>query len=221
MVTTFLTEIPQRVGGSWSFRNSAKHFDDKRLGNQRREAWQLYKTVRRLEYARKLFRTNNTLNITRRIKTAQNRGYFFMWKEERGAWYRTYNKPIVLGFADKWSRDGHHILYKDQKYKESEICLPKDILLTGGYMSHPATTMWIGYSDALLAYLCDHIDEWIDRGRANTMKIDRPQNFDLPAWCQDIDVIVSHRGRLCEKLPDHYLTIWPDVAPRNNYIWPE
>ena len=42
----------------------------------------------------------------------------------------------------------------------------------GGWVNHPAVTMWRGYKDALAVYHNEMIDEWVARGYNNTMAKD-------------------------------------------------
>jgi Pyrimidine dimer DNA glycosylase len=117
-------------------------------------------------------------------------------------------------------------------------------LATGkGWIHHPATKMWAGYEVTLLDYLDEIRYEAHDRGIKTDTNwnaildifanhTDLYKNTKLPWWwnnpfIQD-NIIVTHRGRLYIKDPEHYHQYeWEGEIYRNyvcctrcNYYWP-
>lgn len=94
---------------------------------------------------------------------------------------------------------------------------------TAAWKNHPAVRMWKGYEEALKHYhnLC--IDEWVNRGKNNTMeRIPVKWNdIKLPKWLFDSRLIISHRCNLLRKDFDYYVQKFGDKydvdAP---YWWP-
>lgn len=91
-----------------------------------------------------------------------------------------------------------------------------------GWKNHPAVKMWKGYENALALYMNAMIDEWIERGYKNTMKIeeidDTPPKF--PWWFNWEPLHKSHKASLNRKDPNYYHF---DVEPcfmNHGYIWP-
>jgi hypothetical protein len=100
--------------------------------------------------------------------------------------------------------------------------------VTLGFASHPAVRMWVGYTSALKMYINASIEEWIKRGFTNTMK-----TYDVdvdtiihPWWRMHglSPVILSHIFSLKRKEPSFYdkITI-PQVLAKwkeHGYSWP-
>lgn len=92
----------------------------------------------------------------------------------------------------------------------------------GGYASHPATLMWKGYEDALIAYSNTMIREWIRRGYNNTMKIlPEAPSYILPIWFGNPAFHSSHRAALLHKDFTYYSKFRWTEKPELNYIWPK
>lgn len=98
-----------------------------------------------------------------------------------------------------------------------------------GWINHPATRMWRGYEEALLAYQAATCHEWTGRGYVDTClaktsavieAYEGPLTYALPPWWGDYDVHASHRANLVRKMPEHYGPIWPDIKPVEGYVWP-
>ena len=92
----------------------------------------------------------------------------------------------------------------------------------GGWVNHPAVTMWRGYQDALALYHNVVIDEWISRGFQNNMPyLALPKDgIRLPLWLGDERVHSSHRSNLIRKAPDWYAAFGWLEASDLNYYWP-
>jgi hypothetical protein len=122
------------------------------------------------------------------------------------------------------------VLDRQRLGKQRVECLQllKALTTGGGWANHPATRMWRGYTDALVAYGTAVCDEWTERGYRDTCR-DKilayevggsAGNYLLPAWWGDPDVHASHRSNLLRKDPVWYgLYDWsePDTLP---YVWP-
>jgi hypothetical protein len=94
---------------------------------------------------------------------------------------------------------------------------------TAAWKNHPAVRMWKGYEEALKWYHNLSIDEWIHRGKNNTIKT-IPTAFEkmiFPSWTFDPRLLISHRCNLLRKDFDHYVKSFGDKydvdAP---YWWP-
>ena len=103
-----------------------------------------------------------------------------------------------------------------------------------GWKNHPATAMWRGFTEALVAYGVTVCDEWTRRGRADAV---RPALLEfgggtslgedelgrrgrLPPWLGQPDFHASHRSSLLAKLPAHYGGRFPDATADLPYVWP-
>ena len=89
----------------------------------------------------------------------------------------------------------------------------------GGWINHPATKMWSGYSDALALYQNVMIDEWVDRGYQNTMKYLPINKIIFPWWLGKEDLHASHRSNLLKKDPEFYGRYNWTESRNLNYVW--
>ena len=90
---------------------------------------------------------------------------------------------------------------------------------TGGWVNHPAVTMWRGYKDALALYHNEMIDEWVSRGYNNVMAKLPVWAVEVPWWWGDELLHASHRSNLLRKDSDFYGQYdWTE--PDNlEYVW--
>jgi hypothetical protein len=104
------------------------------------------------------------------------------------------------------------------------------VLPTYGWQSHPAMQMWRGYVPALTRYALDMVDEWTDRGNADST---RPLITEfapeaalagaalaMPSWMGNEALHLSHRSNLVRKAPEFYAPLFPGVADDLPYVWP-
>ena len=105
-----------------------------------------------------------------------------------------------------------------------------------GWRNHPAVTMWVGYTDALVAYGAAVTDAWIRAGFGDTVL---PKLLEflgspplrtqkelaaaglLPPWIGNRRLHRSHQAALVRKDPAHYGPLFPGVDPALPYVWPE
>jgi len=92
-----------------------------------------------------------------------------------------------------------------------------------GWKNHPITRSWDGYTNALKHYCNIMINEWVRRGKNNTMslyKIDTLVIF--PSWFINPKIHYSHMARLIQKDPIFYKDkfIYPPEYNNFGYIWP-
>lgn len=105
-----------------------------------------------------------------------------------------------------------------------------------GWRTHPAVTMWVGFTEALVTYGVAITRCWIDRGFSDTVL---PQLLEfsgsapprsqetlaaageLPDWLGWELLHVSHQAALVRKDPDYYGPLFPDADPDVQYVWPE
>lgn len=96
-----------------------------------------------------------------------------------------------------------------------------------GWRHHPVSKMWFGYSATLALYMNCMIQEWINRGFNNTMKLsDLPDKEVVicPPWLGNDKYHSAYRAILLAKNYEHYskfgwkeipnLSIWPYPVPR-------
>jgi len=123
-----------------------------------------------------------------------------------------------------------------QRVETFQILKGIHLLSTGekyGYQNHPASTMWHGYEKALLHYYNCCIDEWVKRGKNNTME-KAPEQKDIvyPWWFGWNAFHKSHQASLLRKEPEFYGPIFrnidnfgteeylDDYYLDKGYIWP-
>lgn len=105
-----------------------------------------------------------------------------------------------------------------------------------GWRTHPAVTMWNGYTAALVTYGVVITQQWVASGYTDTVMPQllefivpaplRSQSQlaaagDLPPWLGWAQLHRSHRAALLRKDPDHYGPLFPDDDPDQPYVWPE
>lgn len=89
------------------------------------------------------------------------------------------------------------------------------------WKSHPALKMWIGYLDGLKYYYNCCVNEWIKRGKNNTMEIySIPSKIDMPWWINWDRLHYSHQAMLNRKEPSYYSFSVPSEYMKRGYIWP-
>jgi len=105
-------------------------------------------------------------------------------------------------------------------------------LSTAGWQHHPAVRMWKGYESALWHYTSIMCQEWEYRGFrsercnehlhqiAEILDIEHQTGIEHPWWLGTEALHLSHRQNLVRKMPEHYGPLWPDVEPREGYVWP-
>lgn len=95
---------------------------------------------------------------------------------------------------------------------------------SGGWISHPATHMWRGYSDALALYINTCLDEWkINRKRRHSYEkipIVDETNIKMPPWFGKEEFHASHRSNLLRKDPFYYEHFGWTEGPGLPYVWP-
>jgi hypothetical protein len=98
-----------------------------------------------------------------------------------------------------------------------------------GWQNHPATNMWRGHEQTLVAYGLTICEEWIRRGYKDTClqkMLDIQElhhenwNASQPSWLGDPALHISHQSNLLRKNPDHYSAYFENVSPDLPYIWP-
>ena len=95
---------------------------------------------------------------------------------------------------------------------------------SGGWVNHPATTMWRGYPEALALYINACLDEWkISRKRNHSYEkipIADEKNVKMPPWIGDERVHSSHRSNLLRKDAFYYEQFGWTEGPGLPYVWP-
>jgi hypothetical protein len=108
-----------------------------------------------------------------------------------------------------------------------------------GWRRHPAAAMWSGYEEALVRYGLAICSVWCGAGHADTCGATLAADLaagtgittvrtqaklrvagDLPPWLGEPAFHRSHQSALLRKDPDHYGSIFTDVADDLPYVWP-
>lgn len=109
--------------------------------------------------------------------------------------------------------------------KQRVECLQIYQALTGkstGWINHPATRMWKGYTDALAMYMEACIKTWKAKGFKNTIEIPayNPE-CQMPPWLGDEKFHLSHQSNLIRKWEGFYRDKFGDNVPSDlPYVWP-
>ncbi len=96
----------------------------------------------------------------------------------------------------------------------------------GAWSNHPATKMWRGYTNALVAYGVAVCDEWVARGYKDTCRekirayFDRERGQSVPHWLGSPEFHAAHRANLIRKAPEHYTPQGWRESPDMPYVWP-
>lgn len=90
-----------------------------------------------------------------------------------------------------------------------------------GWQNHPAVKMWRGHEEALKLYMNICIQEWINRGYNNTMKIEvvDQKNCKCPHWIGKEEFHASHRSNLLRKDPEWYGQFGWKEDDSLPYVW--
>lgn len=94
-----------------------------------------------------------------------------------------------------------------------------------GWKNHPATKMWAGHENGLIAYGIAMCEAWKELGYKDAClekisALGYADATDLPSWWGDDRVHSSHRSNLLRKFPEHYSQFgWVD-NPAAEYVWP-
>lgn len=91
---------------------------------------------------------------------------------------------------------------------------------TKGWRNHPITKMWRGYENALKVYFNLCVQEWIDRGYNNNMKLEKiAGEVVYPPWIGHELFHSSHRSNLLRKDWEYYSAHgWHETAS-DPYAW--
>ena len=197
MVNTFLVDQ--------DFKKSAQQLDNRRLGKQRVEAYQILNLIENIrmisEWTDIRFKTTFHAFVTEIKKWYQKQDFVFAISGDLLIHYKKENvSTIKLATNERWVKLG--------------------------FCTHPIVEMWFGYEDALKEYIDAHIEEWIERGYKNTMKKYGVKAKVYPEWCRWEDFHENHRGALIKKEIDRNEKSWyqkqtnfVNAIPFDDYMW--
>lgn len=91
--------------------------------------------------------------------------------------------------------------------------------------NNPVLRMWQGYERALGVYCLSMVADLARRGYYMTststeLSIRKFDDFELPPWWGDTDVLRSHRSNLARRWPKLYGKKWSGTPARMPYIFP-
>lgn len=99
-----------------------------------------------------------------------------------------------------------------------------------GWVNHPATLMWKGYENHLMAYQVAVVNQWLARGYKDTClektqaiweAAGEPGQDAAPPWLGNRRFHAAMMSRLIQKDPEFYGSIFPASVPRDlDYVWP-
>ena len=105
-----------------------------------------------------------------------------------------------------------------------------------GWRNHPAVTMWVGHTPALVAYGAAVTRRWQAAGYGDTVLPQLVEFLDgaplrtqlqlkdaglLPPWLGQRALHRSHRAALIRKDPEHYGALFGPTDPDLPYVWPQ
>jgi hypothetical protein len=105
---------------------------------------------------------------------------------------RTEAFQILTSLGDDWA-------LAEREWRIQQGFIKNKPLSVKGWSKHPAAKMWKGYEYALRHYMNATIEEWINRGGNNTLRLAPVPMYTLPNWISRDDVHSSHRSRLIFK----------------------
>lgn len=93
-----------------------------------------------------------------------------------------------------------------------------------GWVNHPATKMWRGYTQALVLYGVAVCDRWISLGyndtcRAKILAFQTNEPIVMPSWLGG-RIHRTHRAALLYKNQEYYSQWGWKELPAYNYYWP-
>lgn len=99
-----------------------------------------------------------------------------------------------------------------------------------GWTNHPATVMWRGRVPALTAYGLAMVDQWTERGAADSTRAQITEfapeaatnraGVAMPTWLGNEALHRSHQSNLIRKDPGFYGPQFPEVPGDLEYVWP-
>ena len=220
MVNTFLTDA--------NFSVSASSLDSRRLGKQRVEGLQILRLIEHLTFCAKYFRDPIPPDHRQRrewirsiVRKYQALPYRFIIRETSIRLFIQVDLNVFRQIPKKMH-------FKKPITIEGIEIHPSDIVMSFGFVYHPAVQMWLGHKDALCAYINAHIQEWIRRGNANTMKIYAiPEVYSRPEWTYDEKIHRIHRASLLKKEKERNESPWYiqqdtfiNAGEFTDYEWP-
>lgn len=195
MVNTFLVHSNFTISASW--------LDNRRLGKQRVEAYQILLLLEDL----------NALSICLNIPRPTDPTLIRAWITQIDQTYKRLPYFYIRSDTMMIRTDGKH---------QSE-----GRFIKLGFVHHPAVRMWVGYEDALREYITAHIQEWIKRKFTNTMTMYDIKDSPRPPWMMDGKIYQNHRAALLEKEMSRSEAPWyinrkefTQVGSFPGYIWP-
>lgn len=99
-----------------------------------------------------------------------------------------------------------------------QILLQLDQFPHGGWAHHPAVRMWVGYDEALFAYMRTCHEHWVRRGFKSRADMDKFPEYDnlteytLPPWWGG----PIHKSHILVLEAKH-----KGLSPKGLYFWPE
>jgi len=96
-----------------------------------------------------------------------------------------------------------------------------------GWVSHPATQMWMGHTAGLAFYGVLCCEEWRRQGYNDGLLHRFNEVLEVYSDFEDYTppifldwIAYSHQSNLIRKDPVYYRQFWPDVPPDVPYLWP-
>ena len=104
---------------------------------------------------------------------------------------------------------------------EALIIYKNVVGISNGWKNHPAVKQWIGYNSCLMLYYNAILQEWINRGKNNSMPFMTIHGeVQYPQWIGDETYHASHRSNLLRKNYAFYSQYKWAESPDLPYCWP-
>ena len=217
---------------------SARYLNDQRLGKQRIEAKAIINNLEHYDYLAEFFELEPYPHGTQ-----QSFEFKSDWVNQVMAAYYEFGKFILVRDGYEYILDqkirrpktGEYFectsdgvcVYKGVRNKtlieqgdELDYLLPDDFYIGHGYKKHWANLLWLGFTDALKNYTNAHIQEWIRRGKKNTMELyEVPDDFEVPDWTKDESYHRIYRASLVNREIDRLEKVWYAMIPEFVEAW--
>lgn len=194
-----------------SFEESAHALDQRRLGKQRVENYQILQAL-----------LGKRLITTERIDTGELRTVYYDPEME----YEVEERDLVEGVD--------YVVTTEKVYKT--VDLPRSEwqvvpLENAGWTNHPAVKMWRGHEWQLMRYQEAICNEWVENCGFKDTCFDKclylyfrcqpaAEDDQMPEWMGNEALHVSHQSNLVRKDPKYYSRQFPGVPDNLPYVWP-
>lgn len=202
------------------FDHSARSIDPKRLSKQRVESYQILCILQDLAFL------SEHLEIPRPTPISYDTDYAWIRQVVKEYKKQSYRFTVLKSEDNSYTQVD--MTNTDTKFLQAQGEKEGFRVVTLGFgVYHPIVHMWIGYDNALRAYINAHINEWVERGNQNNMRTySVPETYERPGWTNNPTYHQNHRAALLQKELTRNEKPWyqdrPDfieAGPFDDYAW--